>query len=144
MGILLFTFMLIVGIFIAFRLLAPEMYVVLNRSKLRFPWQRPSLMVDSAVPVDSIYEHAPEHLPVAIDTPMQPEEIPLPLNEKFSRMDALLLEKNKLIEQLQKDLACERSHRGEFDKVRSIMDEEIARLKDQLKKLKTQKEQAHA
>jgi hypothetical protein len=65
---------------------------------------------------------APTELPVAIDLP-----------EKFER---LLLEKNQLIDRLQKQVEAERSHRLEFEKVKELLSEEILRLKEQNRGLK--------
>ena len=69
---------------------------------------------------------APAELPVAIDLP-----------EKFER---LLLEKNRMIDRLQRDLKAERSHRLEFEKVKELLSEEISRLKKQNRGLKISKE----
>ncbi len=131
MMIFLFIIITVTASLVLFRLLAPEMYVRLSsRPRLHFPWVRPHLVV--------------EELPPAIDLPMQPDEMPVPVTGKLDKMDALLLEKNKLIDRMQTELEAERSHRLEFEKVRSIMDEEIQRLKEQLKSLKQNKEQTHA
>ena len=68
------------------------------------------------------------------------EEISLPTDDSFIKLDNLLLEKNKLIAKLQKDIESERAHRVEFDNVKVVMDQEILRLKDQIRQLKQSKE----
>ncbi len=69
---------------------------------------------------------SPTELPEAIDLP-----------EKFER---LLLEKNRMIDRLQRELEAERSHRLEFEKIKELLDEEISRLKEQNRGLKISKE----
>ena len=129
MTIFIFILIIAAGGLAVFRLLAPEMYLRLPRPQFNFPWGKPL--------------HS-DHLPPAIDLPMQQDEMPVSLSDKVDKMDALLLEKNKLLDRMQKDLEAERSHRAEFDKIKTIMDEEIQRLKEQIKSLKKQKEQTHA
>ena len=141
MAILLFILVILLGAFAAIRLLAPDMYLRLNIPKFNLPWGRHRLLPDSAA-YQPDQASIIDRLPVAIDTPMEPEEMPMALTEKLKKMEALLLEKNKLIDRLQRNLEAERSHRCEFEKVKSIMDEEIARLKEQIKS-RPQKENAH-
>ncbi len=66
-----------------------------------------------------------------------PAEPPVVITEKFER---LLLEKNRLIDRLQKQVEAERSHRLEFEKVKELLSEEILRLKEQNRGLKIAKE----
>lgn len=77
---------------------------------------------------------APAELPVAIDLPMEAQEVHPPTTEKFER---LLLEKNQLIDRLQRQVEAERSHRMEFEKVREMLLDEISMLKEQNRGLKT-------
>ncbi len=65
--------------------------------------------------------------------PSTPAELPAANTEKLER---LLLEKNKLIERLQRELEAERLHRLEFEKVREMLNDEILRLKEQNRGLK--------
>ncbi len=133
------------GALAVFRLLTPEMYVRLNhRPRFEFPWGKPRLLADSVSEVPVQPESLMENLPIAIDMPMQADEMPAAEVNKTARMEILLLEKNKAIEKLQKELQAERSNRSEFDKVKAIMDEEIGRLKDQVRSLKQVKEQRNA
>ena len=118
MAIFLFFLIVLICGFAAFRLLAPKQLLLLPEPTI-------------------------DHLPAAIDTPLQPEETEILPVEKFNKMEALLLEKNKMIDRLFKELEAERSHRGEFDKVKNIMDAQMMRLKEQIKTLK-QQEKAHA
>jgi len=66
-----------------------------------------------------------------------PTELPVAITEKFER---LLLEKNQLIDRLQKQVEAERSHRLEFEKVKELLNEEISKLKEQNRGLKIPKE----
>ncbi len=62
-----------------------------------------------------------------------PAELPAAATEKFER---LLLEKNQLIDRLEKQVEAERSHRLEFEKVKELLNGEISRLKEQNRGLK--------
>lgn len=144
----LFIFILIIGCggFVAFRLLAPEMYLTLDRSKINFPWSKGAKLIPDAV---SIVPVAPEsikmeELPVAIDLPVQQDELLEPVVDKTIKLEALLYEKNKAIERLTQELDAEKAHRQEFEKVKDVMTQEILRLKNQLKQAKKNKEFDHA
>ena len=117
----------------AFRLLAPEMYVRVGQPRFHFPWVSTHFSE-----VQEMAHDKPEadRLPPAIDTPLQSEDLQFPLSEKLVVIESLLVEKNKMIERLQKQLYAERSHRSEFETIKSVMDEEIVRLKGQVKNLK--------
>ena len=136
MALLLFLIVVGFGVLAAFRLLTPEMYVRLNhRPRFHFPWGRAHLIPDA--PVENVL--AMEELPVAIDTPMQAEEMPAAVNDKLTKLEILLLEKNKAIARLQKELDAERSCRATFENVKGIMDEELLRLKSEIKSLKKER-----
>ena len=66
-----------------------------------------------------------------------PTELPAAATERFER---LLLEKNQLIHRLQIQMEAERSHRMEFENIKELLEEEIARLKEQNRGLKIAKE----
>ena len=135
MALLLFLIVVGFGVLAVFRLLTPEMYVRLNhRPRFHFPWGRAHLIPD--VPAEAV---AMEELPMAIDTPMQPEEMPIIVNDKLIKLETLLLEKNKLIERLQRELEAERSTRKTFENVKAIMDAELNRLKSDIKSLKQER-----
>ena len=80
-------------------------------------------------------------LPDPIDAPMDPEP-PASLAQRLEKVERLLLEKNTLIDRLQGEVEAERSHRLEFEKVRSLLDEEIVRLKEQNRALKAQQQES--
>jgi len=140
MAIFIFIFLIVGGSLAVFRLLAPEMYLRVRRPQFNFPWARAHLLDEDPPKTYPVLDR----LPPAIDLPMQQDEMPSSLSDKLNKMDVLLLEKNKVMDRLQSELEAERSHRAEFDKVKSIMDEEIQHLKEQIKSLKKQKEQSNA
>ena len=145
MTLFLFILVICVGGFAAFRLLAPDVYVRLKTAKFNFPipWRRPNLLKDSTDVSVKEQPLAYDHLPTAIDTPIEAHDMPEELSQKLFKMEMLLIEKNKLIERLQREVQAERAHRNEFEKVKSIMDDEVLRLKDQVRQLKN-KENIHA
>lgn len=139
--VLIFVVVVSVGIILAWRLLAPEMYVTINNvPKYSFPWEK---------------VHALRRSTKVQVMPVTPADYPLPVSkaaaatddgpgDEVQRLERLLLEKNRTIDRLQKALEAERSHRTQFMKVKGIMDDEIGRLKTQVKTLKPKKEQHHA
>ena len=138
MAIFILICIVALGIFAAYRLLAPYMYVPISRPGYHFPWSRPHLLEEPSAHIPVV-----DHLPPAIDLPLQTEEMSVPAAEKITKVEILLLEKNRLLDRLQKQLEAERSHRAEFEKVKEVMEGEIKRLKDQIKNIK-HKEQNHA
>ena len=132
---LLFIFIVIVllGILTAFRLLASEIHLDLNE-----PWRRPHLSNEIPLKLPVV-----DALPPAIDMPMQPEEMQVTIGDKLNKMDLLLLEKNTVIERLQKELESERANRAEFENLKKILDEEIRDLKARVRGFHL-KEQNHA
>ena len=139
MILFIFISLVLLGIATAWRLLAPEMYLRLSLPKYQFPWGR-QLFKQSAVP----YAQPVDYSVVAIDEPLQPADLSDSVTDQLNRMEKLLVEKNKLIDKLQKSLESERAHRSQFMKIKAMMDEEIERLKTQNKTLKPKKEQTHA
>ena len=106
-----------------------------------WPWPRPHLLDEDNIALRPKVPVAPAlALPEAIDLPVDPQDMPIPLTVKAEKLEVLLLEKNKLIDRLQSDLEAERSHRQEFEKVKDLLDEEIVRLKEHNRVLRTHKE----
>jgi|GEM_PF-3034316 len=140
MAIFIFIILVALGGLAVFRMLAPDMYVRVSRQRFTFPWNRAHLLSEEPPK----YYPDIDSLPTAIDTPMQQEDMPVPISEKLEKMERLLLEKNKAIDRIQTRLEAELSHRREFEKVKTILDEEIQQLKQQLRYLKNKKEQSHA
>jgi hypothetical protein len=134
MAILLFLLAVVaVAVIVTIRLLEPEMYMKLrSRGPIDFPWNRPHLK-------EVVFEPVSE-LPVAIDTPMRQDEMPVEVSEntKIAKLETLILEKNTLIERLQRKLAAEEHNREAFENVKKIMDAELTRLKTEIKQLKRQ------
>lgn len=64
------------------------------------------------------------------------------LVDKCSKLEQLLEEKNHLLRQLELELASEKSHRGEFESMRDILQSQLEDLKVQNKKLKEELAQA--
>lgn len=58
------------------------------------------------------------------------------LDQKCIKLERILEEKNKILEQMQKDLELERSHRSEFESLRTILQQQIDDLKAQNRTLK--------
>ena len=106
---------------------------------MRFPWERTRLIADTVAAVPISPETLRHELPIAIDMPVEQEELEAlehAPTDKLLKLEVLLYEKNKSIEKLTGTLNAERAHRAEFEKVKDLMAEEILRLKNQLKDLK--------
>lgn len=58
------------------------------------------------------------------------------LGERYKKLEQMLDEKSHLVVQLQQDLDNERSHRGEFDSLKDILQRQIEDLKAQNKRVK--------
>ena len=69
---------------------------------------------------------------------------PAPAPETASSLDHLLLEKNRLIERLENEVRAERGHRTEFEAIKILLDEEIARLRREVRSLKGERESQNA
>ena len=142
MALLFFVLIVAAGTWVAFNLLRPYWT----------PGWIQSVQVRTrrhqAVPLEpsEVYV-ATEGPPRAIDTPIHPQDAyisTMPLPDKVVKLEYILQEKNHAIERLEKALDLERSHRVNFEQVKVILDEEIQRLKGQIKALKHPKEEYHA
>ena len=71
-------------------------------------------------------------------------EVHVSSSDKIEKMEQILLEKNRMIERLQGQVEAERSHRLKFENVKTILDEEISRLQEQVRHLKTERESQNA
>ena len=58
------------------------------------------------------------------------------LDQKCIKLEKILEEKNRILDRLQKDLESERSHRGEFESLKGILQQQIDDLKLQNRNLK--------
>lgn len=128
MILFLIFIILILGIIVLISLFAPH----------KLPWYRPHLIISSS-------EITPMDQPVAISKVMLEEklvssdvEFKLSLKEQVSKLEIILGEKNRLIEKLQKELSSQKDQRFEFDKVQSLLNQQIEELKNKNKKLKSQ------
>ena len=131
MLVLLSIIAVIFAFLIVFRLLSGD-------SPSPWPWLRPRLLDEDNIALRPKAPAASEPaLPEAIDLPMDPQDVHVPLTVRAEKLELLLLEKNKLIDRLQSDLEAERSHRQEFEKVKDLLDEEILRLKEHNRALRT-------
>ncbi len=129
---LILIIILCAGLFTAYRLLWPEMYVKLNPPNFKFLWRKPHLRPD--VSHTHVVVDAPSiDISKPIEDAPQEEFLSNSMDEKIDKLEVLLYEKNKIIDRLQSQLDSERSHRKEFDNVKAIMDEEIKHLREQLK-----------
>ncbi len=130
MYLLIFSLIVCVGLFTAYRLLWPEMYVKVGKPQFNFPWAKPHLRED--VTHEQIVVDAPR-----VEMPQRDyihdEPVSFAGSDKIQKLEALLFEKNKTIDRLQTQLDNERSHRKEFENVKNIMDEEIKHLREQLR-----------
>lgn len=132
MYLLFFIFIIALGLFIAYRLLWPEMYLKLGRPNFNFKWGKPRLRADvrhdQPITVDAVMDQVE-------DNNLVQEEPALSKlgSAKIQKIEGLLFEKNKIIDRLSLQLEAEKSHRKEFDNVKNIMDDEIKHLREQLK-----------
>ena len=58
------------------------------------------------------------------------------LDQKCLKLEQILDEKNRILAELEAELQNERSHRGEFESLKDILQNQIEDLKDQNRKLK--------
>ena len=64
------------------------------------------------------------------------------LDQKCIKLEQILEEKNRILAQLQKDLESERAHRGEFESLRAILQQQIDDFKAQNRNLKEELERS--
>ena len=134
MLVLLLVIAVVFAVLVTFRLLSGD-------APWPWRWPRPHLLDEDDIALRPQAPAAPVPvLPEAIDLPVDPQDMPIPLTVKAEKIELLLLEKNKTIDRLQSDLEAERSHRQEFEKVKDLLDEEIIRLKEHNRALRTHKE----
>lgn len=139
-----FLVLIAAGAYITWRLLAPEMYVHVDTPHRFFKWRKSQLIPDIEERPISYDVPSVSRLPAAIDVPLAAEEPAISTVEKEARLEHLIADKNRHIKRLQKELAAERSHRTQFEKIQAAMEEEIQRLKTHIKTLKSTKEKTHA
>ncbi len=146
MLILIYIAVLLIGLFVFLKFLAPELNLNLRLSSIKLPEMklpsigRPKLMGD----VSSAFK-VPARPAVELAQPM---EIPLPVvhsykqsnqvMEKTDKTEAMLTEKNKEIAELKEVLLARQRQCDEFDKVKEILDEEIVKLREQNRTLKSE------
>lgn len=130
MVIIFFLMLLGLGCYFVYKLIAPELNWRLNLSTIRLPWRRSRLREDvvsmvkpSELVVDETF---PDHL-----KPQPDYEITE--SDKLARLERLLSEKNVDIERLAQALEAERHHRIQFEKTQQLLQEEILRLKQEIK-----------
>ena len=95
MFLLIFLLIFFIGIFTAYRLLWPEMYVKLNRPDFNFLWKKPHLRADITheEDVDDLTEN---ELPRPIVDMPHEDGSTIVVHEKIEKLGTLLFEKNKL------------------------------------------------
>jgi hypothetical protein len=111
----------------------------------KLPWYRPRLALNSHS-AEMVRVQIPRQ-PIVMEGLASPEEetrLDPTLQEKVSRLETILLEKNTLIEKLQKQVVAEKSLREDFDKVKALLDEEIINLRKQNRELKAKQEKMNA
>jgi hypothetical protein len=106
----------------------------------KLPWYRPNLILHpSEIPFQSQSVH---RQPVILEGLAEPEEEEdLDLRKQVENLDKILQEKNRKIEQLNRKLKAEISHREDFEKVKTIMEEELISLRKENRSLKSRKEE---
>jgi len=122
---------LILSTIVVISLFAPE----------KLPWYRPHLMLNPQasdfVKVKPLVSAIRQ--PIIIEGLADPEPektMDLSAQEKIARLENMLIEKNATIEKLQKQVIGEKASRVEFEKVKALLDEEIASLRKQNRELK--------
>ena len=127
MGIILIALIIVVAVIVLISLFAPE----------KLPWYRPHLVIEKIQKIEPVNIQEITRPPVVMEGLAEPEsDFNISLDENVARLETILLEKNQTIEKLQRELAAEKSHRGEFEKIKAILDEEIQKLRIQNKELK--------
>ena len=95
------------------------------------PWYRPHLRLTSSE-IESIAVQTVSKRPIIMEGLAEPDKnFDISLQEKVTRLENILAEKNVTLEKLQKQLVAEKSHRVEFEKVQTLLNEEIVRLRTQ-------------
>lgn len=101
----------------------------------KLPWYRPSLVLNSSE-IQRVHDVEPLPKQPLIMEGLAEPELEITSQERVAKLEAILSEKNTVIEKLQKQLAAEKSHRSEFEKIQAVLNEEIQSLRSQSKELK--------
>ncbi|MBF0489919.1 MAG: hypothetical protein HQL15_04800 [Candidatus Omnitrophica bacterium] len=124
--ILIFVLMILVAaILVLIYMLAPQI----------FPWYRPHLILNSSEMQSIRVQRRPMVMEGLIDHEFE-RNVDMNAEDKVARLETILVEKNRSIEKLQKQLMAEKAHRQEFENLRMLLDEEIQNLRNQNKELK--------
>jgi hypothetical protein len=104
----------------------------------KLPWYRPHLILNSSQ--FSVGTQTMPQQPNLLESFLSPEipdeSLEIALEGKILKLETMLTEKNTVIEKIQKQLAAERTHRQEFEKIQSLLNEEIKNLRAQNRELK--------
>ncbi len=131
MIIFLYLLILLVGGYFILKALAPQLdlkFPLLGLSQIG----RPKLRKDVANPLPVLKEDK------SVLTPSAAINIPPPEVHEYSKADLLLVEKNKEIALLKEQLRVKQNQADDFEKLKSILDEEIVKLREQNRLLKTE------
>jgi len=136
MWIFLIVLIVVVSVIVLLSLFYPQ----------ALPWPRPHLnLIKSEIePIKDYPQTRQAPLKGASVKSKSENDFQISLEENVARLETILHEKNRTIEKLQRELASEKSHKREYDKIKAILDDEIINLKTQNKELKTQIGGSHA
>ncbi len=132
MTIIFFLMLLGLGIYFVYKLIGPELNITLERPFLNLPWRKRQLKEDIA----DISHGASAVVEDVDDINLDPQLNVVTAEDKILRLEQMLREKNSDIDRLNLSLENERKHRIEFEKTQTILQEEITRLKKEVKKLR--------
>jgi hypothetical protein len=105
----------------------------------KLPWYRPHLILNSsqfAVGTDVMPQQSSLLENFLIPEAPDEESLEIALEGKILKLETILTEKNLTIDKLQRQIAAEKSHRHEFEKIQEILNGEIKSLRVQNKELK--------
>ncbi len=131
---LIFFFMLLgLAMYFVYKLIAPELNIRFNLSSIRLPWRRLHLKGDVI--------HTPHVTSIATEDRTafrlkEDQDFGMSADDKLERLERMLNEKNIHLERLSVALDAERQHRIQFEKNQEVLQEEILRLKENLKQIK--------
>ena len=96
----------------------------------KLPWYRPHLVLSSSE-VTMIQPQTVSRQPMVMEGLVEPDKIDLDVSsqEKIDRLENILIEKTALVEKLQKQVLAEKSHRTEFEKVQTLLEGEVTKLR---------------
>ncbi|MEI7999295.1 MAG: hypothetical protein WCH62_07325 [Candidatus Omnitrophota bacterium] len=125
--------------FILLVLILAALILISLFSPQKLPWYRPHLNFKTSE-FELSERRSVSRQSAGMEGAVEPEgDFNIPLEENVARLENILNEKNRFIERLQRELAAEKGHRTEFEKVKAILDDEIKNLRSQNKELKVQK-----